>query len=122
MTEFEQFLISTGYIKYIFNGKKGDYELAQSHHISTITNIDYRYIKNNDFNNPIIFGLHVNKKPPTLIYPRPNMVLINANGIHDYTIRRFSDDYMNRILRDNPPHEVYNALFDKTKIYKFNTE
>ena len=91
MTEFEDMLIDKGYIKHILNCKTMMYEIANKHVISTMVNLDHRYIHktdevllkkieqgksvmDDDFTfedrkDVICFGLHEKGKPPTLIHP-----------------------------------------------------
>ena len=118
MTKFEEMLIDKGYIRYIFNCKTNKYEVAKNYILSTSENIDHRYIDNNDGNflNQIVFGLHEEKKPPTLIYPRPNIKVKRRNDVGRVVIYdNFCDDNMNVILQQFSPETIFEAMFDKTK-------
>ena len=68
------------------------------------------YIKDNDFNNPIIWGLHEKDKPQTLIYPRPFFEKIEIiNGIK-YTIVGLDDDGMNDMLKNRSHEEIFKEI------------
>jgi hypothetical protein len=53
------------------------------------------YVKDNDFDNPIIWGLHEFGKPPTLIKPRP---------------KHLSDNEMNRMLANQNHYEIFELI------------
>ena len=144
MTKFEQFLIDNGYIKFIINTKTWKYEIPKYHTISTMSNIDHRYIHNDDpllkkiQNDEIIgkgitfddrrgeirFGLHEHKKPPTLIYPRPKMEvnrdgIVTRNYITGDGIFGDLDDNMNVVLQQIDHVEILKSMYDGT-IIKIN--
>ena len=95
MTQFEQMLLDKGYIKHILNCKTMKFEVAKGHTISTMANLNYRYINETDTNllskiadgksvidkyftcedrnGEICFGLREIGKPHTLINPRPRI-------------------------------------------------
>lgn len=75
--------------------------------------IDIRYIKDNI---EIIWGLHEFKKPPTLIYPRPRIILINKNG---FTLNEINDDAMNICLKKESNEDIYKAMFDNSIVFKY---
>ena len=50
MTRFEGFLIDKGYSTYVLNCKEMKYQKANGHIISTMVNLDHRYIHNTDVN------------------------------------------------------------------------
>ena len=65
------------------------------------------FVKNGDFENPIIWGLSEVGKPPTLIYPRPyyeNVEIINGKK---YTTVGLDDDGMNNMLREKSHYEIF---------------
>ena len=103
MTAFEQYLIEQGFERMTY--KNGLFVSAKGYLLSSMGDIDYRYIKGKK---QIIFGLHEKNKPATLIYPRP---FIKSS---DPDIYSFSDDAMNRILMKYKPEQVLNAIFDRT--------
>lgn len=70
------------------------YMLTNKHTISTLENIEHRYLK--DGSPEIIFGLHEKGKPATLISPRPSGIL--------------RDDEMNRILVKYSPAVILAAI------------
>lgn len=76
----------------------------------------------------IIWGLSEMGKPPTLIYPRPNIKGGNASNLSKEDIdKNFliggiffnTDDDINRILRTHSNEEIYEAMFDKSIILEF---
>lgn len=66
----------------------------------------------------VIWGLSEYGKPPTLVYPRPNI----KNKHVDNSPAKFciggvffnQDDDINKILSKYRNEEIYNAMFDKT--------
>ena len=111
MTSFETYLISKGYIKHIYNCKKQRLERTDKHIISTMVNLDHRYIKNDV---EIIFGLHEYGKPPTLIYPRPKIRVKKYNSDNEIVIEtELHDDSMNLVLQKVDDDILYNSLFNK---------
>ena len=106
MTGFELFLITKGFIKHRYNFKTQKNEVStEKHTISTMTNLDYRYIKNNDI---IIFGLHEKGKPTTLISPRPRIDVNNKPSN--------SDDSMNKALLKINYNTILKAMYDESII------
>jgi hypothetical protein len=140
MTNFENMLIDKGYIKHILNCKTMKYEIANKHVISTMVNLDHRYIHKtdevllkkieqgksvmdddftlDDRKGVICFGLHEANKPPTLISPRPR---IRVKRIREYDGEKQIvienenfDDSMNLILQKEKPEQIFKALFDSS--------
>lgn len=129
MTKFEEYLINNGYIKfeYVCNKNKDPKFIeTNKHFLSTMNNLDYRYvhkddpiikiIKRGEFvplnlqNNVFIFGLHEFGKPPILIYPRPNCNVIRMeDGVNVY-YDEFYDDTINIILSKFTPMEIIEAI------------
>ncbi len=105
MTAFEQYLISQGFERFEFNAKLWKLEPAKGYLLSSMGNLDYRYIHYQNPKFQIIFGLHEKDRPATLIYPRPNIVSNDVN--------KFSDDAMNRALAKYTPEQVFKAIFDR---------
>ena len=57
------------------------------------------WIKDNDFQNPIVWGLNNKAKPPTLITPRPDVTIKKINEDGDvYYLNKFDDDAINYLL------------------------
>lgn len=146
MTKFEIYLISKGYLKYRLNPKSMKYEISKVHLISTMRDIDYRYIHKDDKvlekinqgksvmdddftfedrKNIICFGLCEKGKPPTLKSPRPKIRVkrfYDFNGekrIEIETERR--DNSMNMVLMNEDPEEILKSLFNKNIIFKYDT-
>lgn len=104
MTAFEQYLFSIGYkpFKKCFEKKEWVYFPLEENELSAFSTsvtgrIDNRWVRENNFDNEIIFGLHEKNKPPTLAYPRPK-------GI-------YTDDQMNILLKNNSPEEIYKMIY-----------
>jgi hypothetical protein len=75
--------------------------------------LDVIYIKGNK---KIIYGLNEFKKPPTLISPRPKIkAVINGKEFDER-----SDDAMNICLKEEKPENIYDAMFDTSKILIYN--
>lgn len=113
MTHFEQTLLAKGYVKHIFNCKTMQLEIAKGHTLSTMVNLDHRYI-HPDVQGEICFGLNEKDKPPTLIHPRPRIEVTREDEVLNET----SDDAMNAILTTFSPEEVIEAIYDKSIILK----
>jgi len=113
MTQFEQTLIDKGYVKHIFNCKTMQLEIAKGHTLSSMVNLDHRYIRP-DIEGEICFGLNERDKPPTLIYPRPRIEVTREGKV----LNEASDDAMNAVLTAFSPEEVIEAIYDKSIILK----
>ena len=146
MTAFENMLINKGYIKHILNCKTMKYEPTDKHVISTMVNLDHRYIHKNDevllkkieqgksvMDNDftwedrkgvICFGLHEPNKPPTLINPRPKISVKRErdfNGKKTIVIENENfDDSMNLILSKEKPEQIFKALFDDSIFFEYD--
>lgn len=95
--------------------------------------LDSRIIKDLDFENQIIWGLHEAGKPPTLIHPRPNIIksvtqtikewrsnnwYISGDPNKEETIeldQRF-DNIMNECLATFDHRDIYEAIINKTNV------
>jgi hypothetical protein len=146
MTNFENMLIDKGYIKHILNCKTMKYEIANKHVISTMVNLDHRYIHktdeallkkieqgksvmDDDFTwedrkGVICFGLHEANKPPTLINPRPKISVkrerdFNGKKMVVIEDERF-DDSMNLALSKEEPEQIFKALFDSSIFFNYD--
>lgn len=60
------------------------------------------------------WGLHEVDKPPTLISPRPFIIL----HVGDKILAPAPDDCMNQLLQTETPEELYNSIFN-SKVYDF---
>ncbi len=106
MKHITEVLRDNGYVEVLLNGKSGSPQ---------------KYVKDNDFENPIMWGLNELHKPPTLTYPRPNIRVIRQNGEFHLTILRQNfDDAMNLCLQRENHQDIYNALFDRTIEFNYN--
>jgi hypothetical protein len=146
MTRFEGFLIDKGYSMYVLNCKEMKYQKANSHIISTMVNLDHRYIHNTDVNlldkinkgksvmdedftwddrkGEICFGLHEQDKPPTLISPRPRIRIQKTVTIDsvkkDIVITEQNDDAMNIVLKEIEYEEIFRAMYDNSICFEFD--
>lgn len=146
MTTFESMLIDKGFIKHILNCRTMKYELADKHIMSTMVNLDHRYIHksdktlldkikqgksimDNDFTlddrkGIVCFGFNEKGKPPTLINPRPKISVKREreiNGEKQMVIEdQQSDDSMNLVLSKENPEEIFKALFDDSIVFNYN--
>jgi hypothetical protein len=141
MTRFEQMLLDKGYLKYVINCKTMRYEVAKGHIISTIMNIDHRYIHKTDMiflqkaNNlsvmdesftwedrkgEICFGLHEAGKPPTLIFPRPRIEVKRIINGKEVIENEQLDNSINVVLNNIPHEEIFKAMWDKSICFKID--
>lgn len=142
MTKFEQFLLDNGYIKYVLNCKVMKFEIPKGHTISTMVNLDHRYVHKsntkmlkkieqgksvmdddftwNDREKEIIFGLHEAGKPPTLIHPRPKIEIKKIVKEQVRIMDETSDDSMNIVLSKIPFEDILKAMYDKSICFKFD--
>jgi len=83
----------------------------------SVTSDEFTY---KDRNGEIIFGLNQFNKPPTLVSPRPRIrVKRVVNG--DVVIQDESlDDSMNIALRLLPLDDIFNAMYDSSKILEID--
>ena len=116
MTGFELFLISKGYHRYRYNfdTQRLDY-VPNGHTISTMSNLDYRYIHADNPSVQIVYGLHEVGKPPTLIYPRPRILVKRE----DRTYNELYDDSMNLALQNESFDDILNAIFDRSILFEY---
>jgi len=146
MTAFENMLIDKGYIKHILNCKTMKYEIANKHVISTMVNLDHRYIHKtdevllkkieqgksvmdddftwDDRKGVICFGLHEANKPPTLINPRPKISVKRERDFNGkkqiVTENENFDDSMNLALSKEKPEQIFKALFDSSIFFNYD--
>jgi len=96
MKHITQILIDNGFKTYRKVYKNKQFHLVEceyNSHFSTESGcLDYRFIKDGL---EVVYGLHEQNKPPTLIHPRPSKV--------------YNDNDMNELLM-NDSLEVYNTI------------
>lgn len=140
---FETYLIGKGYIKHILNCKTMKFEIAKGHTISTMVNLDHRYIHNSDKNlldkiaagksvmdddftwddrkGEIVFGLNEAYKPPTLCCPRPMIIVKRKDKEGNvYFENQQMDDSMNIVLKEISFDQIFEAMFDKSIVFEFD--
>lgn len=100
----EEYLISKGYVKHIYNCKTGKMELPGEFTIlSTMGNLDWRFLK--DGFKTIVYGLNECGKPPVFIYPRPVSLIVSLNGFDDG-----SDSLVHRVFSEYSLDEIYESI------------
>ena len=77
---------------------------------------DIRFVKDEDFDNEIIWGLNEYNKPPTLIYPRPR-ISGKKNG---RILTSLDDDAMNICLAKENHEDILIAMYDKEKVFRYS--
>ena len=112
MTGFEQMLIDKGYVMHVMNCKTMKLEIPNRHNISTMVNLDHRYI-HPDNGDMVIFGLHEKGGPATLIWPRPLMRVKRSDTEEEWERNVVSDDNMNVVLQKVDNERIYEAILDK---------
>lgn len=116
MTDFEKMIIGLGYEKFIYNCTTHNLEKAKKHFISSLVNLDHRYIHPEYPENEIVFGLSEAGKPPTLKSPRPKIIGEKEICFNDGSKRIIRsnvshlDDGMNKALQKYKPEEIYKAI------------
>lgn len=141
MTGFEKYLTKHGYNKYVLNSKTGVLEEAKGHELSTLGNLEHRYVfafdnevmdkifdgvPYSDFTDEergriISFGLHEHGKPPTLIYPLPNIRVIRDDAVHGRVVyNETSNDSVNAVLDLFPHNHILWSLFDRSRCFQLD--
>jgi len=79
------------------------------------------FIKDNDFENPIIWGLREANKPPTLINNRPKISLrrFDKDGNVE-NLNESQDDAMNYCLSKENHENIFNDLFKKELFFTYD--
>lgn len=144
MTQFEKYLTEKGWIKFTLNARTGKYSQTNEHNISSMGNLDHRYIHStdtvllqkieqgksvhdggitfNDRKREICFGLSEYGKPPTLTYPRPRIEVKRIkNGVEVVENQQY-DDSMNIVLQSVPFDEILQAMFNRESIIKITAQ
>ena len=125
MTSFEQVLVNKGYKKYIMNCKTMTYEPTDKHVISTMVNLDHRYI-HPSIEGEICFGLHEKGRPPTLISPRPKIMIRRFKEVDGKQVIKLQDqsrdDAMNFVLGKESPEKILEALFNPDISFNYDLE
>ena len=142
---FEDFLIIKGYIKYVLKRNvikdKWSFQLFSNEIISSLSNLDYRYFHNSD---PIIekinkgfvitegeithedrkgeicYGLNEGGKPPVLVYPRPRIRVKRLDNNREVFEDQRFDDSMFIALKEKTNEEIFEAMFDRAIVFKFD--
>lgn len=112
-TTFEQYIYENGYIPHIYNHKKEIYEVGYSYY-STMGVVAHNFINKDDPEKQIFFGLHEANRPATLIWPRPNAIVLREGKEHT----AYYDDDMNVLLAKFNPEQIVEAIFDKSIVLK----
>ena len=135
MSKFEEHLIKKGYLMFTFDCKTLKFIKAKGYILSSMVNLDHRYIHKDDTNllskiekgmacgengitfedrkNVIVFGLHEKDKPPILIRPRPKIRVKRLKKI------KFTDSdlyYERPIIENEDFDDNMNLVFQKESI------
>lgn len=81
------------------------------------------FVKDNDFNNGIVWGLREYGKPPTIIYPRPRILVIKNSKSNEGSkaFRSESyDDSMNLCLSKENHNDILKAMFDDSILFEYD--
>lgn len=82
------------------------------------------FIKDEDFDNPIIWGLNEHGLPPTLVYPRPKIRvkrIINCCGGSDVMCFDETHDSSMQVCLKNENHlDIFNALRNDNIYFEYN--
>ena len=119
MTRFEQVLIGKGYVMHVMNCKTMKLEIPNRHIISTMINLDHRYIHPNK-DEVVVFGLHQKGGPATLISPRPRIKVRRTIEDEGWEMDESHDDNMNVVLQQVDHEIIYKAMFDKSIVIDIN--
>lgn len=116
MTKFENYLIEKGYKRFYFDSKGNKIEDYKKQDYSSYGPVCYNYEKNN---NKIVFGLHEQGLPPTLIYPtfwnKENIVntdkylnnQLTPQQNQKYIMNLTNEDLLSRIENNNICFNVF---------------
>jgi len=115
MIKLSTFLIENGFIvkRYTYNRKDGFSWVDGYQTPSTMMDLDNYYIKGDV---KIRIGLHEHGKPPTLISPRPRILMYRDGYVFDEQ----HDDSMNAVLQKYSNEEIFEAMFNKEKVFIIN--
>ena len=101
---FQEYLITNGYIPYVYDCKSKTYKevlVSNTSFFSTMSSLDYRYIKDGDIDNQIIYGLWEYGKPPTLCHR-----LLSTEWNKELTNQENTD----RFIRTHTNKEILNKI------------
>ncbi len=116
---FEDYLLSLGYKRFrkVYANNKFEYVDFKHKGFSSMMpgGLDVRYIKDNDFDNEIIFGLSEKDKPPTLVYPRPRIKYVTDSNY----MNEVRDDAMNVCLLNETPEDIFKAMYDDSILFTY---
>jgi hypothetical protein len=115
MSAFEQYLISLGFQKMVQNPLTQELRPAGDTILSTLGCIAYCY--HHEKFGSVFYGLNEYGKPPTLVSPRPNIRHITLSDNYWIVRSEQEDDFMNIVLNRHTPQEVFEAMFDRSKVF-----
>lgn len=81
---------------------------------------DLRAKFEDDKGNVIIWGLNEYKKPPTLCYPRPHILIKKIVENEIITLSQINDDAMNYVLLNEPHEKIFEAIFNKDIFFEYD--
>jgi hypothetical protein len=109
---FENYLTKVGYEKQAYNFELKKWETTNKTEFSTMGTLGYKYVDHNT-RVAMHYGLHEKNKPPTLIAPRPKIILKQVINGAEVTKNELSDDAMNAVFNNFTSEQIYNAIFDE---------
>ncbi len=117
-----QYLMSIGYKPFRYS-RSGLVPCANPYDYSTMREggLDVRLIKGDSI---FTIGLHEHKKPPTLISPRPKILIqktIIVDSVKkDIVINEIEDDAMNVVLKEVECEDIFKAIHDQSICFEFD--
>ena len=118
---FENYLKSVGYEKQAYNFELKKWEVTSKSEFSTMGITGYRYVNHKE-GVAMYYGLQEKNKPPTLIAPRPKMILKQVINGAEVTKNELSDDTMNAAFNNFTNEQIYNAIFDENTTLIINIQ
>jgi hypothetical protein len=108
------------------NDKQGDFYFKDGindNDFSTmrVGGLATHFVKDNNFDNAIIWGLREADKPPTLINHRPKIKLVKLNYNNEIiTLNESQDDAMNYCLSVENHELIFKDIFKKELSFDYN--
>jgi len=123
MKHLLEIITEKGYKPYRYNGKNYILDNNPNNFSSVIVGgTAVFYVKDDDFENPIIWGLQEMGKPPTLIKPRFNVSLKRTNPTNRCVeiINGMYNDAIDYVLKNNCHLFLFDNLYNKKLYFEFD--
>ena len=117
-----EYLLAIGYKPFRYS-RSGLVPCVNPYDYSTMREggLDVRLIKGDSI---FTIGLHEFKKPPTLISPRPKILIqktIVVDSVEkDIVINEIEDDAMNVVLKEVECEDIFKAIHDESICFEFD--